>query len=151
MNEKISQRELTRQPLRLRMGASPLSPSSLRLSRTQSPKILHVERFSWLGWIKCLVFGQVFTIVFTRTCSNRAMDARTPPTTCKLGPLHTRAKCCDHCESPKESVQRPSQHTSKITYVVMDPQVHCDVIWGRALNQMLFQWNPSHAGPPRTW
>ena len=38
--------------------------------------------------------------------------------TINSGPLHTRAKSRDHviCKSPKESVQRPSQHTSKIMY-----------------------------------
>jgi hypothetical protein len=84
------------------MGTSPQSPGSLRSSRTQSPGILHVKCFSWPRWIKCLVFGQVFTVVSTWTCLNRAINARTPPTTCKLGPLRTWAKSRDHRGSPKK-------------------------------------------------
>ena len=42
-------------------------------------------------------------------------------------------------ESPKESVQRPSNTPPKPHSVVMDPPVHCEVICDRALNQMQFQ------------
>ena len=48
---------------------------------------------------------------------------------------------------PKRNVQRPSQHTPKSCRVVMVPQVQCEVICDRALNQMLFQWIYNHAGP----
>ena len=45
------------------------------------------------------------------------MQARTKKKT-NIGPLHTQAKSRDHeIVSPEESVQRPSQHTSKTMVV----------------------------------
>ena len=69
-----------------------------------------------------------------------------------LKPLHTRAKSHDHeiFQSPKESIQRPSQDTSQIMYYGHEPS---SVVWNcmwMDLNQMLFQWNFIHEDP-HTW
>ena len=55
-----------------------------------------------------------------------------------------------NCESPKESVQRPSNTPPKSCSVVTDPQLYCEVICDWVINQMLFQWICIHAGP-HTW
>jgi hypothetical protein len=58
-----------------------------------------------------------------------------------LGSLHTRAKSRDHevvRAQKKVSKGRPKT-PPKSCSVVMDPQVQCEVICDRVLNQMLFQ------------
>ena len=58
-----------------------------------------------------------------------------------LGPLHTRAKSRDHDivrAQKKVSKGRPKA-PSKSCSVVTDPQVYCEAICDRVLNQMLFQ------------
>ena len=56
-----------------------------------------------------------------------------------------------NCENPKESVQRPSQDTSK-NCVVWSRILKCSVksYVDHACNQILFQWNSIHADP-YTW
>ena len=57
-----------------------------------------------------------------------------------LGPLHTRAKSRDHeivRAQKKVSKGRPNTPPTSCS-VVMDPQVYCEAICDRALNQRLF-------------
>ena len=66
-----------------------------------------------------------------------------------LGPLHTRAKSHDHeivRAQKKVSKGRPNT-PPKSCSVVTDPQVHCEAVCNRVLNQMLLQCISIHAGP----
>jgi hypothetical protein len=69
-----------------------------------------------------------------------------------LGPLHKRAKSCDHeiVRAQKKSSKGCPKTPPKSCSVVTDPQVWCEVICDRVLNQMLFQWIFIHADP-YTW
>ena len=63
-----------------------------------------------------------------------------------------RAKSRDHeivRAQKKVSKGRPKT-LPKPRSVVMDPQVWCEIVCDRVLNQMLFQWIPIHARP-HTW
>jgi hypothetical protein len=66
-----------------------------------------------------------------------------------LGSLRTRAKSHDHeivRAQKKLSKGRPNT-PPKSCSVVTHPQVQCEVICDRALNQMPFQWIPIHTCP----
>jgi hypothetical protein len=57
------------------------------------------------------------------------------------GPLHTRAKSRDHeiVRAQKKVSKGHPKTPPKSWSVVTDPQVYCEVMCNRALNQMLFQ------------
>ena len=57
-----------------------------------------------------------------------------------LGPLHTRATSRDH------EIVRAQRKGPK----AVPTHIQNHVVWSRALNQMLYQWNSIHAGS-RTW
>ena len=65
-----------------------------------------------------------------------------------LRPLHTQAKSRDHENvRAQEKVSKGCPNTlPKSRSVVTDPQLSCEVICDRALNQMLFQCISIHAG-----
>ena len=59
------------------------------------------------------------------------------------GPLHTRAKSCDHlimrAQTKVSEGHRPNIPSTSCRSVVTDRQVWCEAICDRALNEMLFQ------------
>ena len=69
------------------------------------------------------------------------------------GPLHTRAKSCDHGISGAQTkVSRGRPKACPISCsAVTGPQLWCEVICHQALNQMIFQWISIHAGPQPWW
>ena len=69
-----------------------------------------------------------------------------------LGPLHTRAKSRDHeIVRAQKKVSKGHPNTPRNSHsVVTDPQVQCEVICDRTLNQVPFQWISIHVGP-HTW
>ena len=120
----------------------------LHLSGRILKKVSHIK--TW--------FNERGQLAFTCSLRDQVINIMVLCTTHKLnikfnfGPLHTRAKRIPwpwNCESPEESVQRPSsQHTSKIMLCGHGPSsVVCKSYVIRPLNHMLFQWIYIHAGP----
>jgi hypothetical protein len=66
----------------------------------------------------------------------------------QLGPLCTRAKSRDHeIVRAQKKVSKGRPKTPPKSYsVVRDPQVYCEAICDRALNQLLFQGILNRAG-----